>query len=226
MKHFMMQCLTSSKGLKWLLVLECTLVIWGLHALWQHKNESERSLSNYRFQENQWRLLNQAIRIIPHDLPAQMLYDDGTAVGMRLQQTMELNDWRALIDELHKRFWLTPTSVTWRREGYQWFADITWRFVRPGTLKPDVNLLPFDRQQGWPAQGTLVSTLHGQRAAALIKINQQESWLYEGSWLPQLQATLTQVDQEYVVLQNVQGETRQLYLSTSQGPDTRLAKEP
>lgn len=226
MKSSILQCLTSSKSLKWLLLLECMVAMWGLHALWQHKNECDRSLGYYQFQEKQWRVLNQAIRMIPHDLPAQMLYDDDTIVGMRLQQTMELSDWRVLIDELHKRFWLMPTSIEWRREGYQWFADITWRFVRPSTLKPDVNILPFERHQEWPAQGSLVSTLHGQRSAALIKVKQEETWQHEGSWLPQLQATLAQVGQEYVVLQNAQGETRRLHLSTTREVDMRLAKEP
>ncbi len=226
MKSDMIQCLTSSKYLKWLLLLECSVALWGLHALWQHKNDNERSLGYYQFEENQWRSLSQAISVIPHDLPAQMQYQDDTVVGLRLQQTMELNDWRALIDELHKRFWLTPTAVEWRREGYQWFADITWHFVRPSVLKPDVNILPFERHQDWPVLGTLVSTLHGQRSAALIRINQEEMWLYEGSWLPQLQATLAQVKQEYVVLQNVQGDTRQLHLGTTSYSGVRLAKEP
>lgn len=226
MKPSMMQCLTSSRRLKWLLLLECTAALWGVHALWQHKMENERSLAYYRFQEHQWRVLHQAISVIPHDLPAQMLYEDGTIVGMRLQQSMALNDWRSLIDQLQKRFWLTPIAVAWRREGSLWFADITWRFVRPSALKPEINILPFDLQQEWPAKGFLVSTLHGQRAAALIQVNQQEKWLYEGSWLPQLQATLAQVDQEYVVLQNAQGETRQLHLGVSYAPNTRLAKEP
>ncbi|SBS29697.1 hypothetical protein MAQ5080_01475 [Marinomonas aquimarina] len=218
--------LTSSRYLTCLLALECALAIWAVQALWQHKNESQRSIGYYHYQENQWRALNQAIRTIPHDLPVQMLYGDEAVVGMRLQQTMEIAAWRHLIDELHKRFWLTPTAVQWRREGYQWFADITWHFVRPSTLKPDLNILPFERQQTWPSQGTLVSTLHGQRSAALIKVDQEEMWLYEGNWLPQLQATLTQVDQEYVVLQSGQGERRQLYLSAATSPRASTHKEP
>lgn len=216
----------SSHRLKWVLILEIVLIIWGIHTLWQSQLENQQSVTRYQYQEQQWQRLNQTLQQLPQELPVQMLYQNGLVVGIRLQQSMRLTEWRALLEELNERFWLAPTEISWQRDEQQWAADITWQLVRPSILKPEVNLLPFDLKPSWPDQGTLVSTLHGKRSAALIQTDTEEIWRYEGSWLPQLQATLAEVEQEYVVLQNAQGESRRLYLSDVAFTDNLMHEEP
>lgn len=225
MKPSILRCMFSSRRLKWWLVIECLVAVLVLQHLWADKAARQQAHDHYRYQEHKWRLVTQSMRVLPLDLSVEMLRQGETVVGMRIRDRMRLDQWYSLINSLQKRYWLAPQSIHWQRDNGLWFADITWNFVRPATLKPELNILPFDQLEGWSAEGQLISTLHGERDAALIQIDHEEVWWQEGAWLPQLEATLAKVDQEYIEIRNNQGHVRQLYLNGV--PATALiAKEP
>lgn len=213
MKEHIRPLLTTSKYLKWLLLFELLFTAWWINSLWEEKVERQQSRDRYMYHEQQWRSIVQSINALPDDFPVTLVQTNGSVTGIRMTSTMALSQWAELLESIQQRLWLSPSAIIWQRQGDQWYGDIQWNLLRPGTLKPAINILPFDRSPNWAQSGQLVSTVHGTRAAALFKINQQELWLHEGGWSPQLEATITQIDQDYVILQNAQGDSKQVYLT-------------
>lgn len=57
----------------------------------------------------------------------------------------------------------------------------------------------------------LVSTVQGHHAAALVRVQQQEVWLRQGQWSPLLQATLSEVQQDQITLNDQHGQAHQMH---------------
>lgn len=213
MKQNIFLSFSSPKYLKWLLVVECILVAWLINVLWQYKLERQVAIDRYQHQEQQWRTIAHSLNMLPQDFPVTLLKQNGRVIGMHMIASMSLPQWSTVLEALQQRFWLTPETVVWQRHNEQWRADIRWQLLRPSTLKPEINILPFEQRAYRPHSGELISTVHGASSAALIKVNQKELWLHEGHWSPELQATLAQIDQDFVILQSAQGLTQKLYMT-------------
>ncbi|MCO4784379.1 hypothetical protein [Marinomonas atlantica] len=213
MKHSILLSFISSKYLKWLLLVECFAVAWGIHKLWQHKLERQTALDRYLYQEQQWRRIAQSLKTLPQRFPVTLLEQNGTVIGMRMTASMSLPQWATVLETMQQHFWLTPETIVWQRLEHKWKADVRWQLLRPSTLKPAINILPFDQRVYRPLPGELISTVHGNQSAALIKVNQKELWFHEGHWSPDLQATLALIDQDFVILQSAQGHTQKLFMT-------------
>lgn len=202
--------------LTWFFVAEILFIVWGLHFQWQQSNARQQAQAVYNQQTERWQQTQQSLFEVAEDWQLELLYNPNNyheTLGVNIHKTLSLVEWAALLEGVQKRFWVSATDVKWQRQGTLWQGDITWMLQRPSTLKPYQNLIPIESKADWGQGAQLLSTLHGDQASALIKIDQAEYWFKEGSWLPMLQATLSQIDQEFILLRSVRGETRSLMLA-------------
>lgn len=142
--------------------------------------------------------------------------DPSLMVALQIVDSKSLPKWQSLFARLQQHLWLEVESMQWQRDidhPSHWQADIVWQFRRPATLKPEQNWLPIDVINDKQTQGQLLTILNGGRPAALMQVDQTEQWAHEGSWLPNLRATIEQITGKGVTLRYVSGEAQTLLLA-------------
>lgn len=213
MKWRFKQGAVSIRLMKGLLLLELILSLLMVRYVWQLRDARQHAQKQFLAQQEQWRVVQQNLSDLAK-LPAVTLAFDakGSITGLQLTSAQTLDDWKALLTSLQQQFWLVPSRLSWHRDQQYWLADISLQFLRPATLKPEHNWLPVSVEQKGAITGTLMTTLQGERPAALIRVAQKERWLHEGGWHPSLHATVIQIKADYVVLQDVQGKLYQLFM--------------
>ncbi|MBJ7551022.1 hypothetical protein [Marinomonas ostreistagni] len=199
--------------LRWLLLIEIVSAVWGGRLLWQEYKERQQAIIQWQHASQKWVSVEQRIKSLQNTNAMTLLYQDDLVVGLRLQDNMTLTHWREALSEIQNQYWLALERATWHRSGELWQADLTWHFTKPEILKPEQDWLPISSQSEWPSKGELLTTLNNYDASALININGDEHWHKQGSWLPALHATLTEIDQDGIVLTNSQGEQRRIELN-------------
>ncbi|MBM6550935.1 hypothetical protein [Marinomonas ostreistagni] len=203
----------TSRAQQWLvgaLLLECLLAAWALNTLWQWRAERIADAQQAQFATLQQQRQQQAINALSQDPSLTLLGSAPRWQGLRLQHQQSLADWQTQLEGLQQQLWIVPQTIRWQRQGKQWHGDLEWAFVPASTLKPNYDVLPLSQTSSWTEQGVLVSTVQGRHAAALVKVQQQEVWLRQGQWSPLLQATLSEVQQDRILLNDQHGQTHQL----------------
>ena len=195
----------ANRLLSWLLLGQCILAAWMAYQGWQYVLKHQTLQQTQQYQRQQRQQHQRAIEQLQQTLGAVLIAEEGQWIGGRIENTLPLAQWQALLQTLQQRVWLTPSTLHWKREEQGWYGAITWHFVKPRTLKPQLNLMPLPLKVDAPQQGELVSTVQGEHAAALIKVNQHELWVQEGHWSPRLKATLAHVGQDAVILNDQRG---------------------